>query len=107
MDADYSALRRAVLHRRLIRCFYQGHQRELCPFAIGLKKGRAHLLAWQFAGSCNDPLPLDGDWRCIPIYRMTHVTIYDGDWRVGLTPAPKHICLDLIDVEAGGKSAAA
>ena len=107
MDADYSALRRAVLQRRLIKCTYQGLPRELCPFAIGLKQGRAHLLAWQFGGQCTDDLPTDGGWRCIPIYRMFNITICEGDWRVGLTPAPKHICLDQIDVEAGRGSVAA
>lgn len=106
MQAEYALLRRAVQQRQLIRCVFKGLERDLCPHALGLKGGRAHLLAWQFGGRCWEPLSADGGWRCIPIYQMSELALIDGPWRVG-SPVPKDICLDLLDVEAPGGSAAA
>lgn len=107
MQAEYALLRRAVQQRQLIRRVFKGLERELCPYALGLKGGRAHFLAWQFGGRCWEPLPANGGWRCIPIYQMTDIALSEGSWRGALAPAPQEICLDLVDVEAPSSSAAA
>jgi hypothetical protein len=107
MQAEYTLLRRAVQQRQVVRCIFKGLERELYPQALGLKGGRAHLLAWQIGGRCWEPLSADGGWRCIPIYQMTDLAITDGQWRVASTPAPTNMCLDLLDVQAPGSSVAA
>lgn len=107
MQVEYKMLRQAVQQRQTIHCVYKGLERELCPQALGLKSGRAHLLAWQFGGRCWEPLPTEGGWRCIPIYQMTDIALSNGRWFPAQTPAPKDMCLDLVDVQAPDSSAAA
>lgn len=77
------------------------------PVCDRLEGRTRHLLAWQFGGRCWEPLPTNGDWRCIPIYQMTDIALSDGNWRGAMAPVPKEISLDLVDVEVPSSSAAA
>ncbi len=58
---------RAALHRVVINCVYKSFERELYLHAIGMKNGRAHVLAWQIGGKSRRPIPAAGDWRAIPV----------------------------------------
>lgn len=107
MDAEYGMLKRAVLNRAVIACVYKSFERELCLHAIGMKNGRAHVLAWQIGGKSWRTMPKAGDWRAIPIAQMGNISVRQGEWRRGTVPAPDHLQLDLVDVVAPDTSSRA
>jgi hypothetical protein len=100
LEAEYSQLRRAILRRQLVKCLYKGLECELCPYAIGLKNGWPHLLALQVGGKSWDSTSGNGNWHCIPIYQLINIAVYMGEWRRGKAPAPKEMCLDLVELTA-------
>ncbi len=76
-------LERALTDRRAVAARYHGHERVVCPHALGWKNGRAKLLAYQCDGTTSDgTLPADPRqrWRSMFIDEIEHLTIVDGPW---------------------------
>jgi hypothetical protein len=64
----WSVLAQAIDERRAVSARYHGHERLLCPHALGWKNGRAKVLAYQTAGSTSSGLlpPASRDrWRSL------------------------------------------
>ena len=99
MTDSYELVRSAILARKQIAVTYDGHEREMCPHAIGTKNGRAQALFFQFAGGSSQGLPPGGQWRCLSIEGLSDVAIRDGAWHTNSNHSQPSTCLDEIDVE--------
>jgi hypothetical protein len=95
----YDTLRRAIIARRQVTCIYDGLFRECCPHAIGTKRGRTHVLLFQFAGQSSRGLPPGGQWRCMDVEALSQVTARDGPWFTDPRHSKPQTCIDVIDVE--------
>lgn len=97
-------VRAAIVGRKQLVATYGGHVRELCPHAIGTKRGRPQALFFQFGGSSGRGLTQGGDWRCLPLDGLGDVSLRDGDWHTGAGAAQRQTCLDVVELtveEAG------
>jgi hypothetical protein len=81
----WSVLEQALTERRTVRARYHGHERLLCPHALGWKNGRAKVLAYQAAGATsNGSLPDTSRdrWRTMFVDEIDDATIVpDAPWQ--------------------------
>jgi hypothetical protein len=100
MSPVYEQIKTAILEKRQVIAIYNGLRREMCPHAIGLKKGREQALFIQFAGESNSGLGNPEDnWRCTPLAKLELLEIRDGEWHTAMNHSRRSTCLDWIDVE--------
>ncbi|ELN4236127.1 hypothetical protein [Klebsiella variicola] len=102
MTNNYELIARAIREKLQIIAVYQGHYREMCPHALGKKKGRQQALFYQFGGSSskgqvtpNSP----SNWRCIPIDGLTEIKLQAGEWHTAQNHSQAQTCIDIIDIE--------
>ncbi len=93
----YALIHRAVVERKRVHALVDGRPRKLCPHVLGSRDGEPRALFFQFAGYSSRGLEPGGDWRCLPLHRLTEVTLHDGDWRTTSYSRPQH-CITEIDV---------
>lgn len=98
MEGAYALVRQAIEERRQIHASYGGHRRRMCPHVLGTKEGRSRALFFQFAGGSGRGLAPDGDWRCLPLDRLTDVSVHDGPWHTRTHSEPQH-CIEEVDLE--------
>ena len=98
-SADYQTIRDAVQRRLIVTAEYRGHPRVFCPHVIGRKKGREHVLGFQFGGSSSSGLPPGGEWRCFDIVGLSNVFTSSGIWHTGSSHSRPQSCVDDIDAE--------
>jgi hypothetical protein len=76
----WAALDEALRARRPVWVAYHGHERLLCPHALGYKADRAILLAYQSGGHTTagtlSPDPRKR-WRCLSLEDIEHVLTAD------------------------------
>lgn len=97
---SYAVLRNAIVNKKQVTCTYRGFYREICPHVIGKgKDGHEMVLSYQFAGQSSTGLPPGGEWRCMRVDEMSHVTSRDGDWHTGDNRSRPQTCVKDIDVE--------
>jgi hypothetical protein len=81
----WSVLAHALIEGRTVRARYHGHDRLLCPHALGWKNGRAKVLAYQAAGSTSNGSlpPANRDrWRTLFVDEIHDATIVaDAPWQ--------------------------
>ncbi len=81
VGAAWATLAAALRERRPVRLSYHGHERVLCPHALGWKNGRPMLLGYQ-AGGWTSSGALDPDptkrWRCLFVDEVEHVGAEPG-----------------------------
>lgn len=66
-----------------MRISYHGHERIVCPHALGWNNGRAKALCYQTGGTTSSgPLPPDPTqrWRSLFVDQIHEPTIIDGPW---------------------------
>ena len=100
--SNYQIVRDAIINKKQITAFYDGHPREMCPHVIGTKNGREQALFYQFGGSSKSGLQPAGsgaNWRCIPIEGLQQVSSKDGGWHTAPNHSRPQTCVDVIDVE--------
>lgn len=95
-------VRAAIAGRQQLIATYGGHERELCPHALGTKRGRAQALFFQFGGSSGRGLAAGGDWRCLPLDGLSGVSPRDGEWHTGPGAADRQTCLDVVELAVAG-----
>lgn len=101
MSSTYDLVRDAVVNKKQVIAFYNGYRREMCPHAIGWKKGKEQVLFLQFAGESSSGLSRPEDnWRCIPLDRLDVTEVRIGEWHTADNHSRKQTCIDRIDVEA-------
>jgi hypothetical protein len=103
-DDTYALIRQAVLNKDQVIAVYGGLPRQLCPHALGTKKGVPHGIFYQFGGTSSHPLGPPGsplNWRCMMINELSEVRVIKGPWYSAPTDGnamPHHTCIDTIDV---------
>src|SRR6266478_806426 len=95
----YAVMKEAILKKLQVNCFYHDFQREVCPHALGKKKGKLHVLTFQFAGRSRTSLPPGGEWRCMDVEEIYGASSHSGKWHTGLSQRKPQNCVDEIDVE--------
>ena len=83
MPNNYDLIAKAIKEKLQVTAYYQGFYREMCPHALGSKKGRKQALFYQFGGESSKGTVTPGstfNWRCIPIDGLTEVTLQSGQW---------------------------
>lgn len=99
MSPSYSTLRNAVLQKLIVTADYRSHYREFCPHCLGTKRGREHVLGYQFAGGSSSGLPPGGEWRCFDVAGLSNLRTRTGAWKTGPNHTRPQTCVDNIDVE--------
>ncbi len=77
-------LEQALRAKCPVRARYHGHERLICPHALGWKNGRAKVLAYQAGGTTSrGAVPTDPDqrWRSLFVDEIEDPTITDGPWQ--------------------------
>ena len=99
--ATIEILSAAIEQKQCVSARYRGHQREMCPHALGTNAGKWRCLFFQFAGGSSKGLPPGGEWRCIPLDGLTISAVYDGRWH-SEPHAEAESCHDHVVVAAKG-----
>jgi hypothetical protein len=97
----WEVLERALTERRAVRARYHGHERVLCPHALGWKNGRAKVLAYQSGGTTSlGALPTGAQqrWRSMFVDDIEHPTITDDHWETADNYSPDSNCIDHLAV---------
>ena len=97
---SYSIVRQAIVHKLDIAAIYAGRRRLMSPHVIGTKNGRRQALFFQFGGSSSSGLPPGGDWRCMAVDGLRHVSSFRGAWHTGKRHTRAQTCVDVVDVVA-------
>lgn len=98
----YALIREALLTRQQVVATYNGHVREMCPHVLGETGGVRHALFYQFGGTSSQGPCRPGspdNWRCIPLHRLTDVSIRPGDWHTTSIYARPTSCVSEVDVQ--------
>src|SRR5205823_4959442 len=92
-------IRQAIIDGNQVTCFYHNLHRECCPHVLGEKRGRPHVLMFQFAGESSRGMPPNGEWRCMDVDEMSQVVVQSGPWysEQNYSLDTDH-CIDVIDV---------
>jgi hypothetical protein len=79
----WEVLKRALTERRAVRARYHGHERVLCPHALGWKNGRAKVLAYQSDGTTGRGAlpPPPQCWRSMFVDELEQPTITNDRWQ--------------------------
>ncbi len=80
---NWSLIARAIRQKRQVIAKYNGRHRELCPHALGIKRGKQHCIFYQFAGtSSSAPIrPNSQDnWRCMNLAKLKIIDVREGPW---------------------------
>ena len=94
----YDLIRQAIIDGNQVIFWYHGLYRECCPHMIGQKRGRQHVLMFQFAGQSSRGLPPSGEWRCMDVDEISQVVVQNGPWYTDPNYSPgTDRCLDVID----------
>ncbi|TGG94371.1 hypothetical protein [Escherichia coli] len=102
MSNNYNLIAKAIKEKLQVTAYYQGFYREMCPHALGSKKGRKQALFYQFGGESSKGTVTPGstfNWRCIPIDGLTEVTLQSGQWYTAENHSQAQTCVDQIDIE--------
>ena len=89
--AAWPVLEQALRTRRPVALRYHGHDRIVCPHALGWKDGRARVLSYQVGGGTSTGrLPADPTqrWRYLFIDEIEAATIIDAPWRTAPNYSP-------------------
>lgn len=96
-SATYTIFRNAILTEQQVTCLYNGRPRALCPHIIGTSKsGEEVVLAWQFAGESDGPLP---QWRCLKLAGVREAQARGGRWFEGSSHQTTQTCVATIDLD--------
>ena len=90
----WDALEAALRQRRAVRVSYHGHQRLICPHALGWKNGKAMLLGYQTGGHTHTgtlPAAPNNRWRNFFVDDIDAVNAEDTTiWQTAANYNPEH-----------------
>jgi hypothetical protein len=98
MMDDYATLAEAIRTRQQVVGRYGGEERVFSPHALGTKRGRNHVLVYQYAGGSQSGLPPGGEWRCLDLAELSQLQLEAGAWRTAANVFNPQSCLDEIEV---------
>ena len=100
----WSLLARAIVDKRAVAVCYHGHQRVLCPHALGWKSGRFKLLSYQTSGATSQGTLSQEPrqrWRSMFVDEIEGpVIIQDAPWHTADIRIHESNCFDESDIEA-------
>lgn len=102
MVNNYDLIAEAIKGKLQVTAYYQGYYREMCPHALGKKRGKYQALFYQFGGSgSKGPVTPDSpsNWRCIPLEGLTDIKLRHGEWHTAKNHSQAQTCIDQIDLE--------
>jgi hypothetical protein len=76
LPAAWAALEAALRQRRPVRVSYHGHERLICPHALGWRNGKAMVLGYQTGGHTTTgtlPAAPNSRWRNFFVDDIDHV----------------------------------
>ena len=88
-----------MLAKRPVSFLYKGHQRLTCAHVIGTKRGREHVLVYQYGGGSSSGLPPSGEWRCLNVSETFNVEVISGAWKSDPKHSQTQTCVDQVDLE--------
>ncbi len=92
----YHTLEQAIREKMQVVLLYEGYVRELCPHALGEKKGVKKVLVYQFGGgSRKGDVP---NWKCLSLDKITILTVREGKWCTDPARNAPKTCLDYVDI---------
>ena len=75
-------LEKAIREKRCVALVHSGTTRRVAPHAIGFtSKNVPAAFVFQYAGETTSALPFKGQWRCLHIEDLSHVTENGDRWR--------------------------
>lgn len=92
----------AIRSKKQIVAIYQGHERVMCPHAVGYKNGKLQGLFYQCGGSSSSGLSPVGsprNWRCIPLAAIQEVSMQEGEWATCSEHSSRQTCVDQVILE--------
>ena len=94
----------AIRNKQQLSVAYKHHPREICPHALGYKKGTLKLIGVQFGGSSESEgviTPDDPRWRCMFVDELLDIQVQDGEWHTIDQHSQPNTCIDdyIIEVE--------
>ena len=87
----WATLEQALVARRPVALRYHGHDRVVCPHALGWKAGRARVLSYQVEGTTSTGTLSDHPnqrWRCLFVDEIEAACITDGPWHSAANYSP-------------------
>lgn len=90
-------LEESLARRQPLKVRYHGHERILCPHALGWKNGRATVLSYQKAGSTSSgELPANNRqrWRSMFVDEIEAPELIDGSWETAPNASTNSTCID-------------
>ena len=95
-------LEQAIVNKLVVRARYHGHDRVLSPHALGWKKGRPKLLAYQADGTTSHgALPPDPHqrWRSMFVDEIQDAVLTDGPWVTATNRSPQSNGIDDVEIQ--------
>jgi hypothetical protein len=91
-------LEQAIREKRCLTAIHKGTRRHFAPHAVGFtSKNIPAAFVFQYRGETTSSLPFKGEWRCLHIEDLSHVTENGDRWR---TPSnyslERQTCLEQI-----------
>ncbi|MGO8915932.1 MAG: hypothetical protein ACLQJR_08495 [Stellaceae bacterium] len=94
----HEILRQAIIAKRCVRVRTSGFARDICPHALGFKRGSPRVLAFQYGGSSVSGLAPGGQWRAFFVHDIEEASLIEGRWRSGHNFVAKvEACLDRVE----------
>jgi hypothetical protein len=103
-SSTYEQFARAMAARQQILCEYDGYPRELCAIILGHSKNQEKALTFQFAGQSKSGLPLQGEWRCLWLSKVSNVRLRNGAWHSGTQHTQLQGCIEDVDIDVNPSS---
>jgi hypothetical protein len=91
-------LEQAIRDKRCLTALHKGTRRRFAPHAVGFtSRNIPAAFVFQYGGETTSALPYKGEWRCLHIEDLSHVTENGDRWR---TPSnynlSRQTCLERI-----------
>jgi hypothetical protein len=72
----------AIREKRCLTAIHKGTRRHFAPHAVGFtSKNIPAAFVFQYRGETTSSLPFKGEWRCLHIEDLSHVTENGDRWR--------------------------
>lgn len=86
--AAWGVLEEGLRTRRPVALRYHGQDRVACPHALGLKGGRARVLAYQVNGATSRGAAPEQRWRCLFVDEVEQAALLEGPWATAANYSP-------------------
>ena len=101
VNSTYELVKKAILNKQSVTCYYNGYLRKMSPHVIGTKNGREQALFYQYAGQSSEGISYNPsrNWRCIFIDKITNLSINNDEFKTANNHSQKQNCVDYVDVK--------